>query len=162
MQRRILHVLQEHFTGVRMPEGTDTDHHLYVTLSRRSREIRQSAQVVLARFHEDDFLVSLRQLTTVNNLPRRELVLKFQRDQQVELELNLPFLDYVMLRTQGGMGQDLQASYMDRMERFKGQLIRISANSNGDEIMLVRLRTNHTFKRQIYAVRAGRLEVTDG
>ena len=67
-----------------------------------------------------------------------------------------------MMRNQGEVGQDLQASYVDRLERFKGQLLRCSRSNQGDEVMLVRLRTNHTFRRQIFAVRDDQLEVSDG
>jgi hypothetical protein len=67
-----------------------------------------------------------------------------------------------MMRNQGKVGQDLQASFVDRLERFKGRLIREAVSRGGEEIMLVRLRTNHTFQRQMFAVRNDRLEVSDG
>ncbi len=163
LRQRILHVLQEHFTGVRLPEGASTDHHLYVTLSRRCQDVRQSAQVVLARFPEEQFRIRLTTREDAAGARRRELVL--DRGNQLKypsLTLALPFLDYVMLRNQGEIGQDLQASFVDRLERFKGQLIRDAAGQGGEEIMLVRLRTNHTFQRQMFSVRDGRLEVSDG
>jgi hypothetical protein len=163
LHRRILHVLQEQFTGVRLPEGTPSDRHLFVTLSRRSHDVRQSAQVVLARYPEDQFRVHL--VTESNGAAgiRRELVLEGSgRSGGLLLHLSLPFLDYVMMRNQGEVGKDLQASFVDRLERFKGQLIRDAASSNTDDIMLVRLRTNNTFRRQIFSVRGERLEVTDG
>lgn len=163
LRRRILHVLQEHFTGVRLPEGMGSDGHLYITLSRRSHDIRQSAQVVLARYPEDGFRVCL--ITRENSAGRRRRELVLAADiggGQQTLGLSLPFLDYVMMRNQGEVGQNLQASYVDRLERFKGQLLRYSTSNQGDEIMLVRLRTNHTFRRQIFAVRNDHLEVSDG
>jgi len=67
-----------------------------------------------------------------------------------------------MMRKQGEVGEDLQVSYVDRLEKFKGQLIRLSGEKSRDDIMLVRLRTNHTFRRQVFAVRENRLEVIDG
>jgi len=163
LHRRIIHVLQEHFTGVRLPEGAASDRHLFVTLSRRSHDVRQSAQVVLARYPEEDFQVRL--VSNANGAVgvRRDLYLDGRsRAAALLLPLPLPFLDYVMMRNQGEVGRDLQASYMDRLERFKGQLIRCSASNRSDDIMLVRLRTNHTFRRQVFAVRGDRLEVTDG
>jgi hypothetical protein len=124
--------------------------------------VRQSAQVVLARYPEDDFCIALR--TTVSSAGgiRRDLNLEGpQTSGNLNLSLSLPFLDYVMLRNRGEIGKALQASYVDRLERFKGQLIRHATGRRMDDIMLVRLRTNHTFRRQIFAVRNGRLEVTD-
>ena len=163
LHRRIMHVLQEHFSGVKLLEGIVSDRHLTVTLCRRSHDVRQSAQVVLARYPEDDFQVRL--ITDESNAGgvRRDLVFDgHRRSKELVLRLTLPFLDYVMMRNQGEVGRDLQASYIDRLERFKGQLIRSSASKDDDDIMLVRLRTNNTFRRQIYSVRGNRLEVTDG
>ncbi len=162
LHKRIMHVLQEQFTGVRLPEGASSDQHLFVTLSRRSHDVRQSAQVVLARYPEDDFKIILH---TTNNSAggiRRDLFLEGPSSSgDLNLSLTLPFLDYVMLRNHGEIGKALQASYVDRLERFKGQLIRHATGRRADDIMLVRLRTNHTFRRQIFAIRKGRLEVTD-
>jgi len=163
LQRRILHVLQEHFTGVRLPEGTPSDRHLFVTLSRRSHDVRQSAQVVLARYPEEEFRVRLVTQENGGAGIRRELVLDGPgRSRTLLLHLGLPFLDYVMMRNQGEVGKDLQTSFVDRLERFKGQLIRHAESRNTDDIMLVRLRTNNTFRRQVFSVRGERLEVTDG
>ena len=162
LKRRILHVLQEHFTGVRLPEGSSAEHHLVITLSRHSLDVRQSAQVVLARYARDDFQVRLVTSRSVGGGARRELVLDVSTGHGgLRLALSLPFLDYVMLRSRGEIGRALQASYIDRLERFKGLLIRNAGTRETDDIMLVRLRTNHTFRRQIFAVRNGRLEVTD-
>jgi serine/threonine protein kinase len=163
LHRRILHVLQEHFTGVRLPEGAASDRHLFVTLNRRSHNVRQSAQVVLARYPEDDFRVRLRTESNGAGGLRRELVLEGQgQSDGLVLALGLPFLDYVMLRNEGAVGKELQASYVDRLEIFKGQLIRYLPARNADDIMLVRLRTNNTFRRQVFSVRGKRLEVADG
>jgi len=162
LHRRIIHVLQEHFTGVRLPEGASSDRHLFVTLNRHSYDVRQSAQVVLARYLEDEFRILLRASFNPAGGIRRELFLDGPSSGGgLNLLLSLPFLDYVMLRSRGEIGEALQASYVDRLEHFKGQLIRHSSGRRTDDIMLVRLRTNHTFRRQIFAVRDGRLEVTD-
>lgn len=162
LHRRIMHVLQEHFTGVRLPEGSTSDRYLFVTLSRRTYDVRQSAQVVLARYPEDDFQIRLRTLDNGAGGFRRELNLEGSTNLgPLSLSLSLPFLDYVMMRNRGEIGKALQASYVDRLERFKGQLINHAKGKRTEDIMLVRLRTNHTFRRQIFAVRDGRLEVTD-
>ena len=163
LHRRIMHVLQEHFSGVRLPEDVGSDRQLFVTLSRRSHDVRQSAQVVLARCPEDVFQVKLVQRDNAAGAIRRELVLDGSgRSPHLVLPLGLPFLDYVVMRNQGEVGRILGASYVDRLERFKGQLISSSVLERSDDIMLVRLRTNNTFRRQIFSIRGDRLEVTDG
>lgn len=163
LRRRILHVLQEHFTGVRLPEGIASDRHLFITLSRRSHDIRQSAQIVLARYPEDEFTIQLITESNENFPVRREAVLEGPgRPGKFSLRLGLPFLDYVVMRNQGEVGRDLQTSFIDRLGRFKGQLIRHAESRDSDDIMLVRLRTNNTFRRQVFSVKGDRLEVIDG
>lgn len=163
LKRKIFHVLQEQFTGVRLPEGSQSDRTLYVTLSRRKHEVRQSAQVVLARFDsERDFDLELETKDTGTGNRRVILVLKGRGAiENIRLDLTLPFLDYVMMRNQGEVGEMLQAAFVDRLERFKAQLLKASRRSFGEDIMLVRLKTNHTFRRQVYVVHDNYLEVSD-
>jgi len=160
--QRVFHVLQEQFTGVRLPEVGGTGHsHLYITLSRRRQEIRQSAQVVLAQI---DFANEFKLGLSLYEQPgkRRDLVLTGQgRLEGVRLPLSLPFLDYVLARHQGELSGTLQAAYVDRLERLKAELIRICKSSGDEEMLLVRLRTNHTFLRQNYAIAGGKLEVSN-
>lgn len=163
LRHRILHVLQEHFTGVRLPEGNSRDQFLYITLGRRVREVRQSAQVVLARFPKDNFTLELESISGGIGSVRRELVLKGRTPQlDAQLQLTLPLLDYVVMRNEGELGEDLQATYIDRLERFKGQLLNQAGAAPRDDIMLVSLRTNHMFRKQRFHISENRLEVTDG
>jgi len=163
LKRKIFHVLQEQFSGVRLPEGIRYDNNLYITLNRRRYDMRQSAQVVLARFDtEREFDVELKKHVDALGIQRKELILKGRGTiNGIELPLNLPFLDYVIMRNQGGVGAALHAAFVDRLERLKAQLIKKSNVSNEDDIMLVALRTEHTFRRQIFAVQNKQLEVTD-
>jgi len=164
LDQKIYHVLQEHLTGVRLPEGsTQHDRRLYVTLSRRRNEVRQSAQVVLAQV---DWVtgveLKLTGFKSVSGGTRYDLVLYGkERIEGIDLMLRVPFLDYVMMRHFGELGEVLQASYLERLDRFKAQVQKRAAGADGDRIMLVRLKTDHTFRRQHYAVNNSRLEVTD-
>jgi hypothetical protein len=162
-KQRVFHVLQEQFTGVRLPEvgGAGQQSHLYITLSRRKQEIRQSAQVVLAQIDfANEFKIGLS--VSKQTEKRRDLVLTGQgRLNGINLTLSLPFLDYVLARHQGEVGETLQAAYADRLERLKADLIRRCRSSEDEDMLLVRLRTNHTFLRQNYAVAGGKLEVSN-
>ena len=163
IKKQILHVIQEHFTGVRLPEGVTPDHDLFITLNRRSKEVRQSAQIVLARFSEDDFNLRLCEKDNGVGGIRRELIFEGRKGRvDANLSLSLPFLDYVMMRNFGEVGQKLKTAYVDRLESFKGKLLRQIDSIQKDGIMLIRLRANHTFRRQIFAVRNNTLEVIDG
>ena len=163
LEERIYHVLQEHFTGVRLPEGAaEYDRRLYLTLSRSRNEVRQSAQVVLAQ-------IDWSNETALELVPREDLTggrrtdLEFQGRGRIEgatLTLKLPFLDYVVMRHFGEVGEVLQPAYVERLDRFKATLKTLAREQRND-IMLVRLRTDHTFRRQQYTVDDGRLEVRD-
>jgi hypothetical protein len=163
IKKQILHVIQEHFTGVRLPEGVNPDHDLFITLNRGSKEVRQSAQIVLARFSEDDFNLCLCEKDNGVGGIRRELIFEGRKGRvDANLSLGLPFLDYVMMRNFGEVGQNLKTAYIDRLENFKGKLLRQVDSIQKDGITLIRLSTNHTFRRQIFTVRNNTLEVIDG
>jgi hypothetical protein len=164
LERKIYHVLQEHFTGVRLPEGsTQNDRRLYVTLSRRRSEVRQSAQVVLAQVDWGSS-TALRLVASRNasGEVRQDLVLCGKdRIDGICLPLKVPFLDYVMMRHFGELGEVLEASYLERLDRFKAQVHECATAAEDDRIMLVRLKTDHTFRRQHFSVNGDRLEVSD-
>ena len=161
LEQRIYHVLQEHFSGVRLPEGKRArDLRLYITLSRRKSDLRQSAQVVIAQVDwSDDIELRLERRANVAGGSRTDLALRGRnRINGIVLEFTLPFLDYMVMRHLGEVGESLQAAYVQRLERFKAQ-VQAVAREPGSHVMLVRLKTDHTFRRQQYAVRDGRLEV---
>jgi len=161
-RQRIFHVLQEQFTGVRLTEvGGLDNNNLYITLNRMRQDIRQSAQVVLAQI---DFSRDFRLCLTDPKPPsqRRDLSLIGQGWlEKISLELNLPFLDYVLARHHGQVGETLQAAYANRLERLKAELIERCRNNNEEEMILVRLRTNHTFRRQHFKVTSRGLEISN-
>jgi len=163
LEQRIYHVLQEHFTGVRLPEGSKGhDRRLYITLSRGKHDIRQSAQVVIAQVDwSNETVLELVPRNNVAGGTRTDLELRGRgRIKDARLVLTLPFLDYVLMRHFGEVGETLQAAYVERLERFKAQ-IQDMATESPTHVMLVRLKTDHTFRRQQYTVRDERLEVTD-
>lgn len=155
---RVLHVLQEQFTGTRLPESQRFEGPLYVTLNRSDRDIRQSAQVVLASFPAQDFTLRLVERRSPTGAEGRILVLSEQRSGE-QLELSLPFLDYVLLRHEGAIGTGLQCSYLDRLESFKARILAKQTGSGSHNIMLVRLETNHAFRSHEIEVSGNRLEV---
>ena len=163
LEQRIYHVLQEHFTGVRLPEGSrGHDRRLYITLSRGKSDIRQSAQIVVAQVDwSNETLLELVPRTDAAGGNRTDLELQGRgRVRDAKLVLTLPFLDYVLMRHFGEVGETLQAAYVERLERFKAQIQDLATESPA-HVMLVRLKTDHTFRRQQYTVCDGKLEVSD-
>jgi hypothetical protein len=161
--QRVFHVLQEQFAGVRLPEGLGaTDCPLYITLNRRKREIRQSAQVVLAQIHlSTELELDLVRHPSVLGGQRTDLELTGRgRAEGAVLRLALPFLDYVIMRHYGEMGAMLQAAYVERLERFKAELLERTHEDRSD-VLLVGLRMDNSFRRQKYSVRQNILGVSD-
>ena len=155
----VLHVLQEHFAGLHLPEDVSSlNGDLYITLNRRGREIRQSAQVVLARLSRSDFKLQLMEKSWPGVSRRFELVLT-EVLSRTQLKLELPFLDFVMQRHAGDIASSIQAGYLDRLERFKAQLLSSHMGSADQGMILVRLQTNHRFATQTFTLNNGGLEV---
>ena len=163
-EQQIYHVLLEHFTCIRLPEGSthSSDKRLYITLNRRRNEVRQSVQIVLAELDwTTSVQLSLQKKKSVVNDFRQDLILQGkERILGVDLKLTLPFLDYVVMRHFGELGEILQAAYLDRIERYKNEILKKTKTSD-EEVLIVRLKTDHTFRRQNYLIDHGCLEVSD-
>ena len=159
----IYHVIQEYFTGIKIPEGIGyQDGRLYITISRKQSEVRQSAQIVVAEFDwSQNISLELLNYTNVVGADRAELALVGKGILEgIVLKLGLPFLDYVTQRHYGEIGDLLKASYRERLEQFKTQILdKIAYTKN--EMMVVRLRNDNKFNRQKYAVKSQYLEVYD-
>lgn len=140
-----------------------SDRRLYITLSRQRSSVRQSAQVVLAQVDwSTSIALKLQAFKSATGELRQDLVLcGNDRIQGVDLMLTVPFLDYIMMRHVGELGEVLEASYIERLDRYKAQVLVRASAAEDDRIMLVRLKTDHTFRRQYFSVNGDRLEVTD-
>ena len=159
----VFHVIQEHFTGVRMPEGIGAqDSRLYITLSRKQSEVRQSAQIVITELDwSQSIILELDRTNNAVGAEYTELALKGQGVLEgTNLRLGLPFLDYVTQRHYGEIGNLLNAAYKERLEHFKLQVLKKTAPLN-DDMMLVRLRNDNRFKRQKFSISDQEVEVFD-
>lgn len=121
-RKQILHVLQEFFAGVRLPEGAVTEKSdLYLPLCMPEGSGR--AQLVLAEFRADDFVMELKEKYRVGQLITRVLQLSLRERPECSLELDLPFMDYVAKRHEGEIGTDLSVHYINRLTKFKAGLL---------------------------------------
>lgn len=159
LKQGVLHVLQEHFTGIRLPENAADQETVYITLNRHNYEIRQSAQIVLAKFQADSFDLILQPFDSGIGEIRYDPKLRETTTGKV-LTLELPFLDYVTNRFHGEIAQKLQSFYADRLEHFKVELLGAKREDQGHNMMLIRLQLNHRFKSQTLSVHDNVLEVT--
>ena len=137
---------------------------LYIKLRIRRNEFRQSAQVVLAQVDWNDATeLMLKPFNNYSGEVRHDLILVGENQiKGIDLHLRVPFLDYVMLRHFGELGEILHASYIERLDCYKAKFQKSASSKTEDRLMLVRLKTDHSFKRQHFAINSNdELEVTD-
>lgn len=133
----IYNVLQEEFSGMRPPEGAGKAGTLYITLNRRTSEIRQSVQLVLSKFEFHDNL----EIRLVDGTPTLCGVGKLDG---IQLDLSLPFLDYITAQNKGELGRGLQRSYRDRIEDLKARILAAIHTGDAQGLVLLRRRTDGT------------------
>ncbi len=160
LKRGVIHILQEHFTSLRLPETAGDQETVFITLNRRNYDIRQTAQIVLAKIPADDFELSLKPVDSKIGVVQYQLNLKWKGTNS-SIDLDLPFLDYVYSRHQGEIAQQLRAFYVDRLEKFKVTILENLKEKEKESMMLVRLQLNHQFKSQKFSIHNGILEVTN-
>ncbi|MGI6156826.1 MAG: protein kinase domain-containing protein, partial [Enterococcus lemanii] len=92
--RFLLQVLQECFAGVRLLEDEYRSRDLYITLKPPGYS---TTQMILGKAHSEDFSLGMKNVYDTGEIKHRILTMRYQVD-KAELELDLPFLDYVARR----------------------------------------------------------------
>jgi hypothetical protein len=160
LKDQLFHVLQEQFSGIKLPEGALTEKTLYLTLNRRQRNIRQSSQIMLGKIDfNDSFDVRL----VLDTSGKSELMLLGKGAfKGVAMPLALPFLDYISVRKSGGIGGVLQVAYVDRLENLKSELLKRCQDVEEDQLLLLKLDANNIIRRQRIILTEANLEVSNG
>lgn len=169
LQACLFHVLQEHFTGIHLPiirqSGRDT---LYITLNRPTPLLRQSVQSVLCPVSwQENFDLCIKER------PRggRYLALVGKRTLRsiTPLELTVPFLDYVLRRYEGEMGDLPRATFGQQLDTLKAQIIHCMRNEEDprDEeepqiLHLLRYCSDYSLVQDEYILGKDTLEVIRG
>lgn len=155
--RKILHVLQEEYTGFRLGDNHQ-ENNLYITLRRKGDGYRQSVQLLLAQIPLSNFDVNWKPINTTF-LPQRSILVLFDKVSGHELQLDLPFLDYVLMRDMGEIGQKINPGYRDRLEHFKTQLFEFSDYSKKDQLVLLEMERNGQLKTRSLEIHEHQLQV---
>lgn len=154
---RVLQVLQEFFTGIRLPEDQGMDH-LYITLNRRDGNA--ATQVVLADFRAEEFRIEV--LPRYQGVPHTGGIWRLRHESGVAMDLDLFFLDFVARRYEGEIAQELTAYYADRLERFKVGLLRTRQEAgppDENQLRLLRIGPDRRFEVIEVAITDQGLEV---
>ena len=160
---KVLHILQEHFTGFRLPEDSWKNmKDIFITL--KLPENVTAVQMVLARFRDDDFnlVVEPRYQYDKASGGSRMFVLQYMTLPNVRLTLDLPFFDYVARRYDGDMTYQLSAYYSNRLDDFKAKLLQADTSSfrkKTNSLQLMRIRPDRGFDELNLLVSEDELEV---
>ena len=159
----LFHVLQEHFTGIHLPivrqSGRDT---LYITLNRPSPLLRQSVQTVLCAVSwQENF--DLR----IQTRPGGDKYLSLEGRRNLRditpLELTVPFLDYVLRRYEGEMGDLPRATFAQQLDTLKSQIIHCMREDEDSQTMrLLRYCSDYTLIQDEYIFDEDKMEVIRG
>nr|WP_321306836.1 hypothetical protein [uncultured Sphaerochaeta sp.] len=158
---RVRHVIKEYFAGVKLPENEKEGYEdIYITMSRHSQYIRQSAQAVIASFKwrwqttvamavETDYRGN-EQLVLLKACKGKTLQECSDGEDCLKLLLPLPFLDYLLKRHMGHVGHMEFQNYQKRLDAFKIAILndeRKGLNyAEDDSILLVRLNSRRLLK----------------
>lgn len=140
---QIVHVLKEYFAGVQLPDySNDAERDIYITMSRRNKDIFQTAQTVLGKFTPDS-LHLVYQLEKTTNL--YQIVLNYK--DKVSMSITLPFLDYLKKRKDGELADDALALYQRRLDAFKDGILQElrkdpTDSLNQNKVLLVKMDNN--------------------
>lgn len=158
LKDQLFHVLQEQFSGIKLPEGISNDKTLYITLNRRQRNIRQSSQILLGKIDFNDLFEVI-----IPNNGKTELILAGKGAfSDIKMPLALPFLDYIFVRKSGGIGSILQVAYVDRLENLKSEMLQHCQAAEYDQLLLLKLDANNVLRRQRMMLTETSLEVSNG
>ena len=154
--RLLLQVLQECFAGVRLLEDEYRSRDLYITLKAPGYS---TTQMVLGKAHVEDFSLGIKNIYDTGEIKHRVLIMRY-KDGQAELELDLPFLDYVARRYRGEVAEELSVFYVDRLQRFKIALLESLKKAPGEgHIELISMAGSRSFETISIKVDNDHLEV---
>lgn len=161
----LFHVLQERFTGIHLPttgqkHGRDT---LYITLNRSTPLMRQSVQTVLCAISWQEN-VDLRLEERPDGTPALLLTGRRALRDITPLELTVPFLDYVLRRYDGEIGDLPRGTFVQQLDTLKAQLIRCMREDEEEPrtMRLLRYCSDYSLVQDEYLLHNETLEVIRG
>lgn len=162
--RCLFHVLQEHFTGIHLPTNSAqrSKETLYITLNRPTPLLRQSVQTVLCAVSWDENF-TLRIETRPDGRPSLLLEGRHNLKSIRPLELTVPFLDYVLRRYEGAIGDLPRATFSQQLDTLKAQLLRcMKDDDEANVIHLLRYCSDYKLIQDEYMLNDTILEVHRG
>jgi hypothetical protein len=122
----------------------------------------------LARLRKDDFSLVIKPIFHCRKdaywAQTFSLLYKAEKEPTPpELQLDLPFFDYVFKRYEGEIVQELSAFYSNRLEDFKGKLLHLCGQNTQKEekgiLRLLRVCPDRRFEELTFAITDSKFEV---
>lgn len=160
----LFHVLQEHFTGVHLPTSSrkHSRETLYITLNRPTPLLRQSVQTILCAVGwQENFTLRIEN----RQGGWQVLLLEGRRNLRdiSPLELTIPFLDYVLRRYEGAIGDLPRATFAQQLDTLKAQLLRCMKDDEETQVIrLLRYCSDYKLIQDDYILHGTMLEVIRG
>lgn len=131
-------VLSDYCSNMVIPKSSQKDK-IYITLSRKTHEINQSAQIVLAIFDWNSRNIQVDSILDSRNLYQFCLRLRNREVVDERMILNLPMLDYLFEIDAGASLANMNSLFQKRLENIKLQLYRESdiLTKEDDELSIV-------------------------
>jgi serine/threonine protein kinase len=128
LRRSALEILLEEYTGFPYSQFSANQDRLYLTLKREDKNIYQSVQLILKEISFDDFEIYF-------NPELREIRLYHidQKDPSYGLNLTLPLIDYITLKSGGEVVDKLDETYKNHLESFKAKLLKLKNNRRQED-----------------------------
>lgn len=140
---KIMHVIREYFLGMKIPESSispSSKQNIYIAMSRNTSKIKQTAQVILDEFEwKGDKALNV--YTDYRGI--RQFCLKIAEYGEEEIELPLPFLDYLLSCHLGVMSDPAFASYRKRLDKIKDGILKNRQENDHTRIKIAYLGSKH-------------------
>jgi hypothetical protein len=136
-----LRVLLEAFTGFRANQFRDQDR-VFLTLKRPDGAVIQPTQLVLQSLPMYDFELQFNSHTLLPEI-------SFRSGKAV-LQLSLPLVDYIFMRSEGEIGSSLSPIYKGQIDWFSSELLKVTANERKSNEELEILRSGIDGEVKIY------------
>lgn len=129
ISKKIRHVVKEYFIGMKIPETSSyaSKKEVYIAMSRNLANLKQTTQVILKSFEWKDLIIErdgrgIYQLVLVTDIPN------------VSMQINLPFLDYLLSCHSGFITDPAFSNYRKRLDNLRNNILK-SCNPEDNSFM---------------------------
>lgn len=142
---RVLLVLQEIFSGIRLPHRQLASlSEIFISLS--VPYLITKSQYVMAKLNTDEFDLKVTEKYKAGKTSNKVIQLLYKNLKECTLDIDLPFLDFVRRRFTGEVSTQLSANYINRIAVLKNSLIKYAINVSDADVKILRIGKDRQLK----------------